>query len=129
MKVLRKGGKNHMKKTLSLALLAFAVLCLLAPVALFAEEAPAAAHSADSGSSVKTMAALAAGLAIGIAAFGASIGQGMGLKGATEGIARNPGASGKITTTLIIGLAMIESLAIYALLVSLGILINQKMFF
>jgi len=114
-----------MKKTFSFALLACAILCLLAPVAAFAEEAAAA----DAGSSVKTMAALAAGLAIGIAAFGASIGQGMGLKGATEGIARNPGASGKITTTLIIGLAMIESLAIYALLVSLGILINQKMFF
>jgi F-type H+-transporting ATPase subunit c len=116
-----------MKKTFSFALLAFAILCLLAPVAAFAEEAAPAA--ANAGGSVKTMAALAAGLAIGIAAFGASIGQGMGLKGATEGIARNPGASGKITTTLIIGLAMIESLAIYALLVSLGILINQKMFF
>jgi F-type H+-transporting ATPase subunit c len=51
------------------------------------------------------------------------------LSKACEGVARNPGASGKITTTLIIGLAMIESLAIYALLVALGILINQKMFF
>jgi F-type H+-transporting ATPase subunit c len=119
-----------MKKILSLALLTFAVICMLAPVAVFATEgaAPAAAQAADSGSG-KGMAALAAGLAIGVAAFGTGIGQGMGLKGATEGIARNPGASGKITTTLIIGLAMIESLAIYALLVSLGILINQKMFF
>ena len=119
-----------MKKILSLALLTFAVFCLLAPVAVFATEAaaPAAAQAADSGSG-KGMAALAAGLAIGVAAFGTGIGQGMGLKGATEGIARNPGASGKITTTLIIGLAMIESLAIYALLVALGILINQKMFF
>ena len=119
-----------MKKILSLALLTFAVICLLAPVAVFATEeaAPAAAKAADSGSG-KGMAALAAGIAIGIAALGTGIGQGMGLKGATEGIARNPGASGKITTTLIIGLAMIESLAIYALLVSLGILINAKMFF
>ena len=119
-----------MKRILSLALLTFAVICLLAPVAVFATEeaAPAAAKAADSGSG-KGMAALAAGIAIGIAALGTGIGQGMGLKGATEGIARNPGASGKITTTLIIGLAMIESLAIYALLVALGILINQKMFF
>ena len=119
-----------MKKILSLALLTFAVICLLAPVAVFATEeaAPAAAKAADSGSG-KGMAALAAGIAIGIAALGTGIGQGMGLKGATEGIARNPGASGKITTTLIIGLAMIESLAIYALLIALGILINQKMFF
>lgn len=119
-----------MKKILSLALLTFAVICLLAPVAVFATEgaAPAAAPAADSGTG-KGMAALAAGIAIGIAALGTGIGQGMGLKGATEGIARNPGASGKITTTLIIGLAMIESLAIYALLVALGILINAKMFF
>ena len=109
-------------------LLVCAALCLLAPFAVFAEEAAPAAKAADSGSG-KAMAALAAGLAIGVAALGTGIGQGMGLKGATEGIARNPGASGKITTTLIIGLAMIESLAIYALLVSLGILINQKMFF
>lgn len=117
-----------MKKILSLALMAVALICLLAPVAVFAEEAAAAAPAAAAGSG-KGIAAIAAGLAIGIAALGTGIGQGMGLKGATEGIARNPGASGKITTTLIIGLAMIESLAIYALLVSLGILINQKMFF
>ena len=112
-----------MKKILSLTLLTFAVICLLAPVAVFATEAaaPAAAQAADSGSG-KGMAALAAGLAIGVAAFGTGIGQGMGLKGATEGIARNPGASGKITTTLIIGLAMIESLAIYALVVALILL-------
>ncbi len=114
-----------MKKTISVVLLVLSLVALLAP-AVFAEEA-AAKPAGDA--SVKVMAALAAGLAIGVAAFGASIGQGMGLKGATEGIARNPGASGKITTTLIIGLAMIESLAIYALLVSLGILINQKLFF
>ncbi|MGO9014565.1 MAG: ATP synthase F0 subunit C [Dissulfurispiraceae bacterium] len=62
------------------------------------------------------------GLAIGLAALGTGIGQGIGLQGATEGVARNPGASGKITTTLIIGLAMIESLAIYALVVVLIIL-------
>ncbi|MBF0472704.1 MAG: ATP synthase F0 subunit C [Nitrospirae bacterium] len=68
------------------------------------------------------MAALACGLAIGIAAMGAGIGQGLGLGKACEGVSRNPGASGKITTTLIIGLAMIESLAIYALVVVLIIL-------
>lgn len=118
MKVLRKGGKNHMKKILSLALLACAVVCLLAPVMVFAEEAAAKAE----GGSGSSMAALAAGIAIGVAAFGTGIGQGMGLKGATEGIARNPGASGKITTTLIIGLAMIESLCIYALVVALILL-------
>ena len=47
------------------------------------------------------------------------IGQGMGLKAAVEGIARNPESSGKVTVTMLIGLAMIESLCIYALVVSL----------
>lgn len=61
----------------------------------------------------------AAGFGIGIAALGCSIGQGLGLKSAVEGVARNPEASGKITVTMLIGLAMIESLCIYALVVSL----------
>jgi F-type H+-transporting ATPase subunit c len=62
---------------------------------------------------------IAAGFGIAIAAFGCGIGQGLGLKNAVEGIARNPEASGKITVTLLIGLAMIESLCIYALVISL----------
>jgi F-type H+-transporting ATPase subunit c len=60
-----------------------------------------------------------AGFCIAIAAFGCGIGQGMGLKAAVEGIARNPESSGKVTVTMLIGLAMIESLTIYALVVSL----------
>ncbi len=60
-----------------------------------------------------------AGSAIAIAAFGCGIAQGLGLKAAVEGIARNPESSGKVTVTMLIGLAMIESLCIYALVVSL----------
>ena len=111
-----------MKKTISFILLALSLVLLLAP-AVFAEEAAAAVASpADAKLKYYGIAALACGIAIGAAAFGTGIGQGLGLKGATEGIARNPGASGKITTTLIIGLAMIESLAIYALVVALILL-------
>ena len=111
-----------MKKTVSFILLALCLVFLLAP-AVFAEEAAAVAASpADAKLKYYGIAALACGIAIGAAAFGTGIGQGLGLKGATEGIARNPGASGKITTTLIIGLAMIESLAIYALVVALILL-------
>ena len=81
------------------------------------------AFAASGGdTSLHAMGYLASALAIGIAAFGASLGQGFGLSKAVEGIARNPGAGGKIQTVLIIGLAMIESLAIYALVVSLIIL-------
>ena len=110
-----------MKKIFSLILIVLSLAMLLAP-AVFAEEAAAAAATSDAKLKYYAMAALACGIAIGVAAFGTGIAQGIGLKGATEGIARNPGASGKITTTLIIGLAMIESLAIYALVVALIIL-------
>ena len=66
--------------------------------------------------------ATAAGFGIAIAAFGCGIGQGLGLKSAVEGIARNPESSGKVTVTMLIGLAMIESLCIYALVISLMLL-------
>jgi len=66
--------------------------------------------------------AIAACFGVGVAAFGCGIGQGIGLKGAVEGVARNPEASGKITATMLIGLALIESLCIYALVIALIIL-------
>ena len=61
--------------------------------------------------------ALGAGLAISLAALGGGIGQGIAMRGALEGIARNPNASDKIFTPMIIGLALIESLVLYGLLV------------
>lgn len=78
------------------------------------------AFAATDGSGVNTLGfiCLAASLGIGIAAFGCGIGMGLGLKGACEGIARNPDVSGKITGTMILAFAFIESLAIYALVVS-----------
>ncbi len=63
--------------------------------------------------------ALAAGLGIGIAALGGGIGQGRAAAAALDGIARNPGAAGQIRGPMILGLALIESLVIYALIISL----------
>jgi len=63
--------------------------------------------------------ALAAGLAIGLAALGGSIGQGRAAGSALEGIARNPGAAGQIRGPMILGLALIESLVIYARIIAL----------
>jgi F-type H+-transporting ATPase subunit c len=65
---------------------------------------------------------IAAGIGMGLGAVGPGIGGGMAVGGAVEGVSRNPGASGKILTTMMIGFAMIESLAIYALVVALIIL-------
>ena len=62
--------------------------------------------------------ALAAGLAIGLAALGGSIGQGISSAHALAGIARNPKMTNKIFTFMILSLALIESLVIYALVIA-----------
>ncbi len=63
-------------------------------------------------------ASLAAALAIGLAAFGGALGQAKAASTALEGIARNPSASGKIFVPMIIGLALIESLVLYAFVIA-----------
>lgn len=95
-----------------------------ASLALAAE--PATAGSLGLGGFFAA-AVTAAGFGMGIAAFGTGIGQGIAINKSVEGIARNPEASGKITVTMLIGLAMIESLAIYALVVALIILYAYPM--
>lgn len=93
---------------------------LLATVAMMAVAGVAfAAEPASVDASGLGIIGAAAVLGMGIAAFGCGIGQGMGLKAACEGTARNPEAGNKITTTLILGMAFIESLAIYALVINL----------
>ncbi|GIL17196.1 MAG: hypothetical protein BroJett040_09470 [Oligoflexia bacterium] len=98
----------------------FAVIVstLLANVAM----AQDAAHAAAAGGITdKGLIALAAGLAIGLAAFGGALGQSKAAASALEGIARNPAAQGKIFVPMIIGLALIESLVIYALVVAFAL--------
>ncbi|MCC6278234.1 MAG: ATP synthase F0 subunit C [Oligoflexia bacterium] len=78
----------------------------------FAEEVAGAAAGG------KGMYALAAAIAIGVAAVGGALGQGRAVTAALDGIARNPSASGKIFLPMILGLALIESLVIYALVIA-----------
>lgn len=88
--------------------------------ATFVVTSTAFAQSAASNDQDLSMAAaIGAGLAIGIAAAGCGIGQGTAGAAALEGIARNPNASDKIMTPMILVLALIESLAIYALVVAI----------
>ena len=61
---------------------------------------------------------VSAAFLLGIAAAAGAIGQGRGIAAACEGIARNPSAGGAIRTAMIIGLALIESLVIYALIIA-----------
>jgi F-type H+-transporting ATPase subunit c len=70
----------------------------------------------------ETFKLLAAGLAIGLGAIGPGIGQGMIAAKALEAIGRNPEAAGKITPMMFIGLAIVESLAIYALVIAFLVL-------
>ncbi len=62
---------------------------------------------------------LAAGLAIGLGAIGPGIGIGVAVSGAVQAIGRNPDAVGEIRTTMIIGAALSEAVAIYALVIAL----------
>ncbi|MFA7377808.1 MAG: ATP synthase F0 subunit C, partial [Patescibacteria group bacterium] len=61
---------------------------------------------------------LAAGLAIGLGAIGPGIGEGIAASKALEAIGRNPEASGKITPLMFVSMAITESTAIYALVIS-----------
>jgi F-type H+-transporting ATPase subunit c len=65
---------------------------------------------------------LASGFAIGVGAVGAGLGIGTAASGACAAVGRNPGVQGKIMMTMLVGMAMAESIAIYALVVSLVLL-------
>jgi F-type H+-transporting ATPase subunit c len=90
---------------------------LLATASAYAQEA-----AASNANDVGKFAALGAGITIGVAAAGCGLGQGRAAAAALEGIARNPSASDKLFTPFILGLALIESLAIYALVVAILLL-------
>lgn len=95
---------------------ASALFTLLVAASAYAQEAGASATAFNDRDKII---ALAAGLGIGIAAFGGALGQGRAAAAALDGIARNPGASDKIFTPMILGLALIESLVIYALVIAI----------
>lgn len=97
-----------MKNTIRNILITLTAAMAASPA--FAQEAAA--------SSQNGLIAMAAGLAIGLAAIGGAIGQGMTAASALDGISRNPAAQSKVFTPMIIGLALIESLVIYAFVIA-----------
>jgi len=70
-------------------------------------------------SNVEAMKSIGAAIAMGLGAIGPGIGLGILVSKALEAIGRNPEASGKIQTVMILGLAFTEAIAIYALVVAL----------
>ena len=109
----------HKKLLMSLVGLSLA----FAPALALAQEHAAAAGGGEGFMKFFAI-AIGAGLAIGLSAIGGGLGQGKAVAAALEGIARNPGAAGKIVTPMIIGLAMIESLVLYGLVVALILVVK-----
>jgi F-type H+-transporting ATPase subunit c len=99
-------------------MLLFAVVGILASgMTVLAQIPGAAGGEGDNSFSVNKYRAIAAGVGFAIAVFGGALGQSRIGAAACEGAARNPGAAGRIQTMMILGLALIESLVLFALLV------------
>ena len=100
----------------------FAIMALVLVAIAVAAPAMAADPGAADEASKDWWQYGSAAFAIGIAAAFGALGQAKGLAAACEAIGRNPGAVGPIRITMIIGLALIESLVIYALIIAFLIL-------
>jgi F-type H+-transporting ATPase subunit c len=105
--------RSKMRKLLSFVTAAVAGI-FTSGVALAAAEAAAPAG----GDYTRAAHAIAAGLAIAIGAFGAALGQGRMAAAAMESIGRNPNAADRIQLPMILGLAFIEALALYAFVIA-----------
>ncbi|MFM9905239.1 MAG: ATP synthase F0 subunit C [Pyrinomonadaceae bacterium] len=101
-------------KNLKFVFFAIMAIALLA-VATFAQ--PGGGGAANNEFSVSAAKAIGGGIGFGLAAGLAGIGQGLVGSKAAEGAARNPGAAGTVQTLMIIALALIESLVLFALLI------------
>lgn len=93
---------------------AVALATLGASTMAFAEEAAAG----GAGMGGNGIIALSSALAIALSAFGAALGQGKAVAKAMESIGRNPNSADRIQTPMIIGLALMEALAIYGLIIA-----------
>jgi F-type H+-transporting ATPase subunit c len=112
MKIITINRRSEMKRFAKVAVgFSTAITALLVAMPAYAQEATAF-NDRDK------WIAVAAGFGMAFAAFGGALGQGRAASTALDGIARNPGASDKLFTPMIIGLALIESLVIYSLLIS-----------
>ncbi|MDP6980047.1 MAG: ATP synthase F0 subunit C [Myxococcota bacterium] len=78
---------------------------------------PTAALAADDSGGIG-IAGIGAGLAFGLAGLGCGIGQGLTAGNTTAGISRNPGAAGAVFTNFILGMVLIESIAIFGFVVA-----------
>ena len=104
-----------------LRIMFFAVVgILITAMTTFAQVTDRAAEAGvDNAFTVSKYKAIAAVFGFAIAVAGGAIGQSRVAASAVEGAARNPGAAGRIQTMMILGLALIESLVLFALVITL----------
>ena len=97
-----------------------AALFVSSPFVFAAEAIPVT----DSNSKVlfTVIAMLGAGLVMGVGAVGVALGIGSIGNAACNAVGRNPGGQGKIMMTMMVGMAMAESIAIYCLVIALALL-------
>ncbi len=106
----------------SLRLMLGAVLLLMAATAWAAEPAT---KEAGGGGWIGPFSVLAAGIGMALASGLCGLGQGRATAAAVDAMARQPGAAGRIQTAMIIGLALIESLALYVFVIAAILLFVQ----
>jgi F-type H+-transporting ATPase subunit c len=101
-------------RKLQYVFMALAVLCLAVPA------------FAEGGSAVVNLVPIGAGIGMALAAGLCGLGQGKATASATEALARNPGARGGIMTLLVLGLAFMESLSLFTMVIVFAVVANAK---
>lgn len=107
--------KRHESVKLLTRMISFAGVFTIAGIAVaFGQDAAAAVGGTTEMDVIKWI-GISSGFGLGLAAIGCGLGQGKLVASALDGIARNPESSDKMLTPMILGLAFIEALTIYAL--------------
>jgi F-type H+-transporting ATPase subunit c len=119
--IIKKSKECGMSRLITVVTVAFMVLAV-SSVAFAADAAAAAGYTDWAKVIFVGVSVIAAGLCMGLGTVGPGLGMGQATAGASEAVGRNPEAQGKIMLTMMVGLAMTESIAIYALVVTLIIL-------
>ncbi len=107
-----------MKRTVKIVLSMMTTLVVMSIAGLAHAQATTAEAKELAVAGNSGLIAIAAGFGLGLAALGGALAQGRAAATALDGIARNPGAASKLQGPMILGLALIESLVIYALIIS-----------
>ena len=121
--------KNNVIRALCAIFAAILLMSLISATAVFADEpdpgfttGAAPEPPAETGSDGISAKAIAAAVAVGLAAAAGAIGMGIAIAKSTDSMARQPEASGKINSALMLGLVFIETAILYGLIVAILII-------